>query len=120
MTTCTVTNITRGVVLAQNALVPETPDERAMGLLAHDELLQGEGLVLLDCHQIHTVGMHFPIDVLFCDGRGRVKWATTCNPGTKFLGIGGAKIVVELPAGMIRESRTLPGDTIALGFMGQR
>lgn len=58
-----------GVVLAA-CEVARTRRERARGLLGRDRL---EGaLVLEPCRQVHTIGMHFSIDVAFLDRDGVV------------------------------------------------
>lgn len=54
------------VELATSALV------RARGLLGRSGLAPGRGLWLAPCRAIHTVGMRFPIDVVFLDRKGFV------------------------------------------------
>jgi uncharacterized membrane protein (UPF0127 family) len=46
---------------------------RRRGLLGRDGLPPGAALVLTPCNAIHTIGMRFPIDVVFVDSRGRVR-----------------------------------------------
>ena len=46
---------------------------RLRGLLGRGRLNAGEGLLILPCNSIHTIGMRFPIDVLALDRRGRVR-----------------------------------------------
>lgn len=116
MTTATITNLTRGCVLAQNAYVPETAEERRIGLLELDKLDPGEGLLLLDCDKIHTIGMQFAIDVCFCDGRGLVKFCGTILPEKRLVSLQGARFVVELPLGMLKATGTQLGDHVALSF----
>ena len=58
--------------LASRARVAQTVAERMVGLLGRTGLEAGEGLVLPGCHSIHTVGMRFPIDVIFVDRQWRV------------------------------------------------
>lgn len=41
--------------------------ERLRGLLSHTRLKDGEGLWLTPGASIHTIGMRFPIDVVFLD-----------------------------------------------------
>lgn len=103
MTTARITNLTRGTVLASRALVPETPSERTTGLLNHEQLLPGEGLLLLNCSSIHTFGMKFSIDVCFLDLAFRVLWCRRVNPRERV--IHDAKHIIELPAGALKETR---------------
>ncbi len=52
--------------------VAESRRERLRGLLGRDGLASGELLLLERCGAVHTVGMRFPIDVLFLDRGWRV------------------------------------------------
>jgi len=46
--------------------------QRLIGLLAHTVLGDDEGLLLVPCSGIHTLGMRFTIDVVFLDRQNRV------------------------------------------------
>jgi hypothetical protein len=46
--------------------------ERLRGLLGRERLGADEGLWIANCSAVHTIGMRFPIDVVFLDRRGRV------------------------------------------------
>jgi len=52
--------------------IPQTRRERARGLLGHDILEPGAGLLLERCRSVHTFGMRFPIDAVLLDRRWRV------------------------------------------------
>ena len=58
--------------LAEHAQVARTSWQRMVGLLAHRELPAEEAMVFPGCSSIHTVGMRFPIDVIFVDREWRV------------------------------------------------
>lgn len=45
---------------------------RLLGLLVRTRLADDEALYLAPCSSVHTVGMHYRIDVAFVDRRGRV------------------------------------------------
>lgn len=45
---------------------------RLIGLLAHRFLGDDEGLLLVPCSGIHTLGMRFTIDVVFLDRQNKV------------------------------------------------
>ena len=45
---------------------------RALGLLVGTPLDPGEGLLIAPCASIHTIGMRYPIDVVFVDREARV------------------------------------------------
>ena len=52
--------------------VAETARERARGLLGRSALAPGHAMWLAPCRSIHTIGMRFPIDVVFLDREARV------------------------------------------------
>jgi len=41
--------------------------ERATGLLVLPPLKRGEGLLIDSCRAVHTIGMRYPIDIIFID-----------------------------------------------------
>jgi uncharacterized protein len=55
-----------GRVLADRARWPQTGRERRKGLLGTSSLSAGEGVILERAYQVHTFGMSYPIDVVFC------------------------------------------------------
>lgn len=46
--------------------------QRLRGLLGHAPLRAGQALWLAQCSSIHTLGMRYPIDVVFLDRAGHV------------------------------------------------
>ena len=87
---------------------------RAVGLLGHRGLGPREGLFLAPCSGIHTVGMRFPIDVVFVDRQWRVVRARAGVAPWRFVMAPGAYGVVELAAGSIARLSLSPGDALAL------
>jgi uncharacterized membrane protein (UPF0127 family) len=83
---------------------------RLRGLLARPALLEGEGLLLMECSSVHTVGMGYPIDVAFLDADGTVVRSIGSLEPYRF-GLGGPEAVhaLELPAGRLEETGTVPG-----------
>lgn len=61
-----------GRVWVAQVAVAETLPARMRGLIGRRELPAGRGLLIEDCGSIHTVGMRFPIDVVFLDRAWRV------------------------------------------------
>lgn len=111
----TITNETRGTILASRARFALSGRERARGLLGLDRLPEGEALVFPRCSQVHTFGMRFAIDVLFLDGEGRVvHMVRGMAPRRITRWCARGRTVVELPEGAIDASGTGPGDTLAL------
>ena len=94
------------------AEVARTRAERRRGLLGRDRI---EGaLVLRPCRQVHTFGMRVPIDVLWCDGSGRVLRLATLVPGRISRPVVRARFVVEAAAGAADRWRVRVGDTLEL------
>lgn len=83
---------------------------RAKGLLGRVPLGAGEGLLLNPCRAVHTMGMHYPIDVAFLDEGGTVV-ATyhRLRPNRRTAWHGGAAWALELPAGTLEETATATG-----------
>jgi hypothetical protein len=107
-----VRNLTKGVCLADRAEVADTSAKRRRGLLKHDGLPPGSGLWLVPCEGIHTIGMKFPIDVLFLNRQRRVVQIRP-NMGKWRLALSlRAHSVLELPAGATAETRTTVGDQL--------
>ncbi len=114
MKTVEVTNGTRGSELAR-AWVAASRAERRRGLLGTAALLPGEGLILSPCRSVHTVGMAYPIDVLFLARDGRVvKAVQSLRPGRFTWPAPSARSALELPAGTIARSGTQVGDRLDL------
>ncbi len=108
-------NCTRGVVLVAEGRVAATLWERFRGLLGRKSLARGDGLLLKGEQAIHTIGMQFPIDALFLDRRGRVVRIEHSIPPLRLTPfIFKAANVLELPAGMARETNTQVGDALEI------
>ena len=81
------------------------------GLLGHRELAAGDGLLLSPCKQVHTFGMRYPIDVVFCDRGWRVVGVVRAmRPGRVGRVVWRARHTVELPVDGAAE--VLPGDRL--------
>ena len=108
-------NVTKEVILAENAESADTFISRQKGLLGRKEFQRGEAMVIEPCTGIHTLGMKFSIDVLFLDGTGRVigmRKGVTPYHFTPFFWR--AERAVELPVSTIDDSRTDIGDLIRI------
>ena len=98
-----------GEVLA-SVEIPQGPRQRVRGLLGRDGL--DGGMVLRPCRQVHTLGMHFPIDVAFCDRDGRVLRVATVPPWRLTRLVWRSGFVVEAAAGAFERWRLRPGDQV--------
>ncbi|MDQ3659681.1 MAG: DUF192 domain-containing protein [Actinomycetota bacterium] len=56
-----------GTVIAHRVRWAGTPWQRMKGLLGGPELTNGEALVLCRAAQVHSIGLGYEIDVVFCD-----------------------------------------------------
>src|ERR1039458_10827158 len=65
-------NRTRETVLGERVSVASTSVRRMVGLLGKPRLDPGAGLLIVPSQAIHTVAMHFAIDVIFLDRDWRV------------------------------------------------
>lgn len=105
-------NETRNTRLTDRADLADTGQKRRTGLLNHTALQPGEGLWIAPCEAVHTIGMKFPIDVVFLDKKRRVKKIRAAMPKWKLSMCLTAHSVLELPAGMCAETLTAVGDQL--------
>jgi uncharacterized membrane protein (UPF0127 family) len=75
---------------------------RLRGLLFRPPLAADEGLLILPCSSVHTIGMRQPIDVVFLSADATVlKVAESLRP-MRTAACRGARAVLELQAGRAR------------------
>lgn len=108
-------NHTRQNSLAEKGTVANRPWLRMRGLIGRASLDPGEGLLLLGTKGIHTIGMRFPIDVLFLNDDG---WVIHLIHALKPFRVSPlfkhSAMVLELPAGTLQETGTKVGDWIEI------
>lgn len=78
--------------------------ERLRGWLGRHEAPRDEGLLLVPCDSIHTIGLRFPIDVVLLDGEGRVLGCRHALRPWRLAFAWRTRAVLELPAGTLRAS----------------
>lgn len=89
-----------GAVLAAKERWASSVADRIKGLRAGPPLEPGEALVIPRARQVHTFGMQFPIDVIFCDGSWNVRHIVRMlQPGRLTKWVWGGYYAIELPAG---------------------
>lgn len=64
--------LTNQTVLADEIRIADRFFQRLVGLLKDKALSPNQGLLLKRCRQVHTIGMKFPIDVIFLSEDGEV------------------------------------------------
>jgi uncharacterized protein len=87
---------------------------RLVGLLGRNTLPEGEGIWIVPCQAIHTVGMRFVIDAVFLDKARKV---VALRPLVRrfWMAISlKAQTVLELPPHTIARSQTEVGDQLEI------
>jgi len=111
--TVRVVNRTREIPLGDRVRTAQTFLSRLAGLLGTAAIAEGEGLWIVPCRSVHTLGMRYPIDVAFLDARGVVVGILEGLPpnriGRVFRDARGA---LELRAGTLAATGTAPGDRL--------
>jgi len=109
-----VRNRTRETVLAQSADVADTSAKRRTGLLKHERLEPGDGLWIVPCESVHTFFMKFPIDLIYLDKGRKVRKVKHALRPWRLSACMLAHSVLELPAGTVAETGTVPGDELVM------
>jgi uncharacterized protein len=110
-------NQTRQAYLATALAVADTHWTRLRGLLGtpQGDFRNGCGLWIVPCHGVHTLGMGFPIDVVYLDGTMTVVHIERDLRPWRFSPIRmRAASVLELPSRTAAETRTAVGDKIEI------
>ena len=105
-----VAHVDSGVSIGWNVALADSWWLSLRGLLARPPLGVGEGLLLLGCGSVHTVGMTHPIDVAFLDAAGTVVRIIP-HMGPFRVGLGGPRAVhtLELAPGRLAQTGTVRG-----------
>ena len=110
-------NRTRQAPLATALAVADTHWRRLRGLLGlgTNDFGNGSGLWIIPCRGVHTLGMGFPIDVLYLDrGLKVVSVQAEVRPWRFTPVLRQAASVLELPCGTAAQTKTAVGDTIEI------
>jgi uncharacterized membrane protein (UPF0127 family) len=109
-----VSNLTRNTVLGSRVELAGTAATRGKGLLGRQGLSPGQGLWIVPCESVHTIGMKFSIDLVYLDRKHCVKKIRHSVPPWRMSACLSAHSILELPSGVIRDSQTQPGDQLQL------
>ena len=84
---------------------------RMRGLLGHPAPPKGCALLIERCGSVHTVGMKYPLDLVFLDRQNRVTRVCPNVPPNRLFVFGGrrAASVLETSCGWLPLSRLRPG-----------
>ncbi len=110
-------NRTRQAYLATALAVANTHWTRLRGLLGtrSSDFRNGSGLWITPCHGVHTLGMGFPIDVLYLDRAMTVILIQSDLRPWRFAPVRAESAsVLELPCRTAAETRTAVGDKIEI------
>jgi uncharacterized membrane protein (UPF0127 family) len=115
-------NCTRSTYLAKDVRVADTHWSRLVGLVATkpERFRGGQGLWIVPCRGVHTLGMRFPIDVLYLDDQHAVVHAEESLMPWRMAPVKiKAKSVLELPPQTLRSTGTVLGDRIEIALAAQ-
>lgn len=108
-----VTNETRGTVLADRVRVARGLFQVIFGLHLLPRLQASEGLLLPGATTIDTTFMGYTIDLVFVDRSRRVtRVVANMRPWRMVWGAHGGRDCLELPAGAVERSGSVPGDQL--------
>jgi uncharacterized protein len=110
-------NLTRRLHLATDVAVADTHWSRLRGLIGMDarDFGNGKGLWIRPSRGVHTVGMRFPIDVLYLDHAGSVVHLEHSLRPWRFAPVRmKAASVLELPSETLARTETKMGDCIEI------
>ena len=110
-------NRTRQTYLATELALADTHWTRLRGLLGvrADDFRNGAGLWIVPCHGVHTLGMAFPIDVIYLDRSMKVIEIQQNVKPWRFAPVRRhASSVLELPCQTVVLTKTDIGDTIEI------
>ena len=95
--------------VASTVTLATTPFRRLRGLLGRDALPDHEALLLAPCRQVHTVGLRFPIDAVFCDADLNVLQVQTLERNRLGRTVRHARCCIERAAGTAGRHAIGPG-----------
>ena len=110
-------NQTRQAYLATSLAVADTHWSRLRGLLgvSSGDFRNGDGLWIVPCHGVHTLGMGFAIDVIYLDHDMHVVHVQGGLQPWRFAPVRAkAASVLELPCHMAQGTGTAIGDKIEI------
>lgn len=106
-------NGTQNKVILDEAEVADTFWRRYRGLAGKKVLEDDTGIILKPCNSIHTIGMHFAIDVIFLDQTKSVcHMIKKMKPGRFSPFVLKAKQVIEMNSGTIEKTGIMMHDVL--------
>ena len=109
---CGLQNARTGKVVADQLLPALDSASRRRGLLGRRSLPEGQAMIIAPSNAVHTFFMQFPIDIAFVSKDGRILKARSAVPARRVTASLRAYAVIEMPAGALERTQTVPGDTL--------
>jgi uncharacterized membrane protein (UPF0127 family) len=108
-------NQTRECFLSLNITAADTIFSRLRGLIGRLKLRSDEGIWVVPSRGIHTLGLLFPLDLIYLDEHYRVIHLVEYFPSFRIAPLKTqAESVLELPTHTIYSSQTQPGDQLVI------
>ena len=108
-------NQTRESFLSLDVTPADTIFSRLRGLIGKLRLRSDEGLWVVPSRGVHTVGVLFPLDLIYLDAQYRVIHVMESFPSFRIAPLKTrAESVLELPTHTIYSSHTQPGDQLLI------
>jgi uncharacterized protein len=108
-------NQTRECFLCLGVSVADTPFTRLRGLIGKLKLRPDEGVWVVPSRGVHTLGVLFPLDLVYLDENQRVIHLIEHFPQFRIAPLRAhAASVLELPTHTIYSSQTQPGDQLVV------
>lgn len=90
--------------ICQNTKIAKSFSSRLKGLLGLNSFTNFDGLLLINCRQIHSIGMKFIFDAIYLDKNYKILSKYSNIAKNKILPYNiNAKYVLELPSGTIEK-----------------
>lgn len=107
-------NQENGEVIAGHCCLADSFFSRLKGLLGKEQMADGEGLLIIPCSSVHTLGMKMDIDVVFLTSDYRVLHIIEgMRPGRISPVVKNSAQVLELPAGKAGQTGLKAGVNLA-------
>lgn len=106
----------RNMLEGVSILLADTWKTRLVGLLGRASLSDKEGMLFIPGGSIHTIGMRFPIDVIYLDGENRVlKIVSEMKSFRVSFAPKGTNRVLELSSGNAKRTGIYLDQTLVFG-----
>jgi uncharacterized protein len=113
--TCCVYNQTRECFLSLDVAAADTIFSRLRGLIGRPKLRSDEGIWVVPSRGVHTLGLLFPLDLIYLDEHYRVIHLVEYFPSFRIAPLKmQAESVLELPTHTIYSSQTQTGDQLVI------